>query len=108
MDVTIVVCAGNNEGQGIALDQLTPQRLGDATNELITIGGVSKEGVYYIETINTRSRGGEINLYAGAIDVTTARHDQADDSTTVGQGTSLAAPAVVRCQNLKNVEKSKS
>ena len=107
MDVAIVICAGNNEGQGLALDQLAPQRFGgDATNELITVGGVNREGVYYTETINTRNRGGEVNLYAGAIDVTTARHDQADDSTTIGQGTSLATPAVVRFQKFKPIEKS--
>jgi hypothetical protein len=97
MDVTIVICAGN-EGRDITLDKLTPQIFGDATNELITVGGVNKEGLYYTDTINKADGGskGEVNLYAGAIDVTVARHDQADDSTTISTGTSLAAPAVVR------------
>jgi subtilisin family serine protease len=95
MDITIVVAAGN-EGKSHTLDQLVPQKFGDDERfDMITVGGVNKEGKYYADTVNSRGQGGLVNLYAGAVDVVGARHDDTDESTVTGTGTSLAAPAVV-------------
>jgi hypothetical protein len=97
LDVTIVVAAGNI-GATHTLDELVPQQFGkDNRFSMITVGGVDKEGKYYRDTVNSagQDKGGEVNLYAGAVDVTAATHDQQDDSTQVVTGTSVAAPAVV-------------
>jgi hypothetical protein len=95
MDITIVVAAGN-DGHLRTLDELVPQEFGnDNQFDMITVGGVDKEGRYYGTTINSRGQGGVIDLYAGAVDVVGARHDETDESTKTDTGTSLAAPAVV-------------
>lgn len=83
------------------MDEFAPQDLGTADNQLITVGGVGAEGTYYTATANSRGSGllnigGHLDLFAGAIGVTVARHDGAFDETTQDDGTSLATPAVVR------------
>ncbi len=95
MDVTVVVAAGN-DGQFVTLDEISPQNQGTDTNELITVGGVDRQGVLYTDTIfPDGDKGGALNLYAGAVNVIAAVHDGAFDATGPFTGTSVAAPAVV-------------
>jgi hypothetical protein len=98
-DIVVVVCA-TNEGQHAFLDEFAPQDLGTADNALITVGGVGADGKYYTDTANSRGSGmlnvgGNLDLFAGAIDVTVAKHDGGFDDTVQDSGTSLATPAVV-------------
>lgn len=96
-DITLVVAAGN-EGETHTLDQITPQDFGtDERFNFITVGGVDKQGKYYIKTTNKKDANspGKVDIYAGAVDVTAAKYDEAGDSSTTDTGTSLAAPAVV-------------
>lgn len=95
MDVVIVVAAGN-DGNIVTLDQIVPQEFDTNDNELITVGGVSKTGLYYEKTTNKKGQlPGQVNHYAGAMDVTLAKYDGDDSATKVETGTSFAAPAVV-------------
>lgn len=95
LDITVVIAAGN-EGTSRALDDLVPQRFGtDDKFDIITVGAVDKEGRYWAKTVNSRGNGGQIDLYAGGVQVTCASHDGTEQSTVVKDGTSLAAPAVV-------------
>jgi len=103
MDVVVVVCSASTAERDF-LDELTPQFLGQTNNELIIVGGVNREGLDFAANVRSRDNKGEVNLYAGAVDVTAASHNQAIDSTTILQGTSLAAPAVVRLQNPRAIK----
>ena len=98
MDVVVVICSANTAERDF-LDELTPQFLGETNDELIIVGGVNKEGLYFDGNVRPRDNRGEVSLYAGAVDVTTASHNQALDSTTLATGTSFAAPAVVSLPN---------
>lgn len=95
-DITIVVAAGN-EGRLHNLDEYVPQEFGnDDRFEMITVGGVDREGKYYKHTVNSRGQGGEVNLYAGAVDVVGADANGKDNlASRTDTGSSLAAPAVV-------------
>lgn len=99
--ITLVIAAGN-EGQHLTLDSLIPQTYGtDDRFEMITVGGVDNAGKYYAKTIQGTGQGGQVDIYAGAVGVVAAKHDEADDSTLAGDGTSLAAPAIVSiCHHL--------
>lgn len=94
-DIVVVVCA-TNVGPELSLDEQAPQDLGTPDNPLITVGGVGKDGTYYLGTATSAEGQGHVDLYAGAIDVTVAKHNGAFDETLQDDGTSLAAPAVVR------------
>jgi subtilisin family serine protease len=97
--ITVVIAAGN-EGDESHLDEFTPQNLGAISNELITVGGVDREGKYFSGTNNDPTGGqGAVNLYAGAIDVISAVKT-GDHDTSADTGTSFAAPAVVSLQFL--------
>jgi hypothetical protein len=95
MGIPVVMAAGNT-GPEDTLDNFVPQAFApDEQFPMITVGGVDKEGRYWINTVNSKGEGGKIDLYAGSVDVTLASSD-GDDKTVVDSGTSLAAPAVVR------------
>lgn len=106
MDVVVVICSASTAERDF-LDELTPQFLGQTNNELIIVGGVNREGLDFDANVRSRDNKGEVNLYAGAVDVTAASHNQALDSTTLVQGTSFAAPAVVRLQSPRATKRSK-
>ena len=94
-DVTLVVAAGN-DGRIRTLDAIIPQAFGtDDRFSMITVGGVDNAGKYYAKTIQGTGQGGQVDIYAGAVGVVAAKHDEADDSTFADDGTSLAAPAIV-------------
>ncbi|KAI4626211.1 uncharacterized protein J4E87_004711 [Alternaria ethzedia] len=93
-DVTLVVAAGN-DGRIRTLDAIIPQAFGtDDRFSMITVGGVDNAGKYYAKTIQGTGQGGQVDIYAGAVGVVAAKHDEADDSTLADDGTSLAAPAI--------------
>ena len=95
MDITLVVAAGN-EGRERTLDTLVPQVYGtDDRFTMITVGGVDKEGKYYIDTVQGNGQGGVVDIYAGAVDVSAASPAEGGTSYTTAPGTSLAAPAIV-------------
>lgn len=98
-DITLVVAAGN-DGAIRTLDTLTPQAFGtDDRFSMIIVGGVDQAGKYYRDTIQGNGQGGQVDIYADAVNVVAAKHDGEDDSTTPATGTSAAAPAIVstRC-----------
>lgn len=102
-DITLVVAAGN-DGAIRTLDTLTPQAFGtDDRFSMITVGGVDQAGKYYRDTIQGNGQGGQVDIYADAVNVVAAKHDGEDDSTTPATGTSAAAPAIVstRCYFLQ-------
>ncbi|KAI4943491.1 hypothetical protein J4E91_009401 [Alternaria rosae] len=93
-DITFVTAAGN-EGRSRTLDSIVPQSFGtDDRFSMITVGGVDNAGKYYVPTIQGNGQGGQVDIYAGAVDVVCAKHNEADDSTITEDGTSLAAPAI--------------
>ena len=94
-DITLVIAAGN-EGAIRTLDTLTPQAFGtDDRFSMITVGGVDQAGRYYRDTVQGNGQGGQVDIYADAVNVVAAKHDGEDDSTTSATGTSAAAPAIV-------------
>lgn len=92
-DIVTIVAAGNS-GPSEFLDENTPQRLGTPNNALITVGGVSNDGVFWPQTTIDRGQGGSITVYAGSVNVVMASYTS-DDGTDTDTGTSFAAPAVV-------------
>ncbi|KAH6860364.1 tri m 2 allergen [Alternaria sp. MG1] len=93
-DITLVIAAGN-EGAIRTLDTLTPQAFGtDDRFSMITVGGVDQAGRYYRDTVQGNGQGGQVDIYADAVNVVAAKHDGEDDSTTSATGTSAAAPAI--------------
>ena len=97
--VTLVIAAGN-EGEHRTLDSLIPQTYGtDDRFEMITVGGVDQTGKYYAQTVQGKEgQGGQVDVYADAVQVVGAKHDDKDDSTAPVDGTSAAAPAIVSIQ----------
>ena len=92
-DIITVVPTGNSGLHGGSLDESTPQKLGTASNGLITVGGVDKDGVLHdITTLDAHS-GGSISVYAMSKDVVGADYKTNSGSITE-DGTSFAAPAV--------------
>jgi hypothetical protein len=99
-DVTLVVAAGN-DGAFRTLDTLVPQAFGtDDRFSMITVGGVDQTGKYYRDTVQGKGEGGQVDIYADAVQVVAAKHDDQDDSTTTVDGTSAAAPAIVSIEQL--------
>lgn len=95
--VTLVIAAGN-DGEHRTLDSLIPQTYGtDDRFEMITVGGVDQTGKYYAHTVQGMGQGGQVDVYADAVQVVAAKHDKnsKDDSTEAVDGTSAAAPAIV-------------
>ena len=96
--VTLVIAAGN-DGEHRTLDSLIPQTYGtDDRFEMITVGGVDQTGKYYAQTVQGKGQGGQVDVYADAVQVVAAKHDDKDskdDSTAPVDGTSAAAPAIV-------------
>ena len=94
LDVIFVIAAGNDGVTGHSLDEWLPQRLGTATNGLITVGGVHSNGVLDDITTFDNNNGGSLTVYALSRGVTVANY-QVDSGSMIGPpGTSLAAPAV--------------
>jgi hypothetical protein len=97
-DIVTVVPAGNigddNNGVVNFLDERTPQSLGTPGNGVITVGGVTYDGVLWPQTRPDRGQGGSITVYAQAADVVFALAFS-DTAPNTGDGTSLAALAVV-------------
>ncbi len=93
-DIVTVVPTGNGGQNEDYLDLNTPQRLGMPDNGLITVGGVTPDGVLYPGTTLERGLGGSITVYAGSESVVMASYTS-DTGTDTDTGTSFAAPAVV-------------
>ncbi|KAI4656032.1 hypothetical protein J4E93_000748 [Alternaria ventricosa] len=93
--VTLVIAAGN-DGEHRTLDSLIPQTYGtDNRFEMITVGGVDQTGKYYAHTVQGKEgQGGQVDVYADAVQVVAAKHNDKDDSTAPVDGTSAAAPAI--------------
>jgi hypothetical protein len=87
--ITVVTAAGNSPEQ--RLHQTIPQKLGTASNRIITVGGVKKDGTFYeLTTPAEGGQGGSITLYAPAEDVVVP-----SPGNNLHSGTSQAAAIVV-------------
>jgi hypothetical protein len=93
-DIVTVVPTGNGGQASDFLDLNTPQRLGTPGSGLITVGGVSYNGVLWPKTTPDRGLGGSISVYAASVMVIMASYTS-DTGTDTDDGTSFAAPAVV-------------
>jgi len=90
--VAFVVAAGNRDP--LYLHQSLPQRLGTADNNLITVGGVEKDGTFW-KGQTTAEEGrtkqpGHVDVFAPAVDI-----DVPGPGVKYDTGTSQAAAIVV-------------
>jgi len=90
-DIVVTIPTGNDAPTSLAM--VTPQNLGTTDNALITVAGVERDGSLFVDSNPDLGTGGSITVYAAARLVLVASTDS-DTSTTMLNGTSLAAPAV--------------
>ncbi|GAB7326239.1 hypothetical protein MBLNU13_g10227t1 [Cladosporium sp. NU13] len=90
-DIVVTIPTGNDAPTSLAM--VTPQNLGTTDNALITVAGVEHNGSLFTNSNPDLGTGGSITVYAAARLVLVASTDS-DTSTTMLNGTSLAAPAV--------------
>jgi hypothetical protein len=94
----VVTAAGNSPEK--RLHQTIPQKLGTASNRIITVGGVKKDGTLYeLTTPAEGGQGGSITLYAPAEDVIVP-----SPGNNLHSGTSQAAAIVVSGFSFMNFE----
>ena len=90
-DIVVTIPTGNDAPTSLAM--VTPQNLGTTDNALITVAGVERDGSLFTNSNPDLGTGGSITVYAAARLVLVAS-TESDTSTTMLNGTSLAAPAV--------------
>jgi hypothetical protein len=94
----MVVIAAGNEGQiGITLDQRTPQVLGTADNDIITVGAINNNGsLIPSSTPEKPGIGGSLTLYAQGTDVVCASNTLlSENDSQMREGSSFAAAQIV-------------
>lgn len=66
--VTVVLAAGND--RTVNLHNTVPQKLGSATNKIITVGGVEKDGTFWQpQTTQALGQAGHVTVYAPCVDI---------------------------------------
>lgn len=94
-DIVVVIAAGN-EGPDNDLSSYTPQSMGTADNEIITVGATDKNGKLFVKTTPEDGHGGSITVFADgeSVNLASTKDDNAKQEVS---GTSFAAPQVVSC-----------
>ena len=95
-DIAVTIAAGNEGLDFSRLHMTTPQSLGTPDNALMTIGGVAEDGRLWPQTTPQQpGEQGSITIYGAAANLYAANYLD-DTGTRFVEGTSLAAPAIVR------------